>query len=119
MLLQLPLPAIKALKIEPVAFGIGLHRNAPRFTRLNVPKPEPLRRCQSMISHTQQCACPYTPRKKGKIERLQFNTLRLRLLKIAARVIEHGRRIRVHLPSSCVEKTLFRTIALGLLPSGP
>lgn len=53
------------------------------------------------------------------LARCEFNTLRLRLLKIAARVIEHGRRIRVHLPSSCVEKTLFRTIALGLLPSGP
>jgi hypothetical protein len=51
--------------------------------------------------------------------RCEFNTLRLRLLKIAARVIENGRRIRVHLPSSCVEKTLFRTIALGLSPSGP
>jgi hypothetical protein len=53
------------------------------------------------------------------LARCEFNTLRLRLLKIAARVIEHGRRIRVHLPSSCVEKTLFRAIALGLLPSGP
>ena len=53
------------------------------------------------------------------LARCEFNTLRLRLLKIAARVIEHGCRIRVHLPSSCVEKTLFRTIALGLLPSGP
>jgi hypothetical protein len=53
------------------------------------------------------------------LARCEFNTLRLRLLKIAARVIEHGRRIRVHLPSSCVEKTLFRAIALGLSPSGP
>ena len=53
------------------------------------------------------------------LARCEFNTLRLRLLKIAACVIEHGRRIRVHLPSSCVEKTLFRAIALGLLPSGP
>ena len=58
------------------------------------------------------------------LARCEFNTLRLRLLKIAARVIEHGRRIRVHLPSSCVEKILFRAIALGLSkgglsPSGP
>lgn len=53
------------------------------------------------------------------LARCDFNTLRLRLLKIAARVIEHSRRIRLHLPSSCAEKTLFRAIALGLSPSGP
>lgn len=53
------------------------------------------------------------------LARCEFKTLRLRLLKIAARVIEHGRRIRVHLPSSSVEKNLFRAIALGLSPSGP
>ena len=51
------------------------------------------------------------------LAKAEFNTIRLRLLKIAARVIEHGRRIRVHLPSSCVEKPLFRAIALGLSPS--
>jgi hypothetical protein len=53
------------------------------------------------------------------LARCDFNTLRLRLLKIAARVIEHASRIRVHLPTSCAEKTLFRMIALGLSPSGP
>jgi len=59
------------------------------------------------------------------LARCEFNTLRLRLLKIAARVIEHGHRIRVHLPSSSVEKNLFRAIALafsgyrGFSPSGP
>lgn len=53
------------------------------------------------------------------LAKCEFNTLRLRLLKIAARVIEHGRRIRVHLPSSLVERTLFRCLALGLSPSGP
>ena len=52
------------------------------------------------------------------LARCEFNTLRLRLLKIAARVIEHGHRIRVHLPSSAPEKTLFRAIALGLSPFG-
>ena len=52
------------------------------------------------------------------LAKAEFNTLRLRLLKIAARVIEYGSRIRVHLPSSCVEKALFRSLALGLSPSG-
>ena len=52
------------------------------------------------------------------LAKAEFNTIRLRLLKIAARVVEHGRRIRVHLPSSAPEKTLFRSLALGLSPSG-
>ena len=52
------------------------------------------------------------------LAKAEFNTIRLRLLKIAARVVEHASRIRVHLPSSYPEKTLFRAIALGLSPSG-
>lgn len=52
------------------------------------------------------------------LARAEFNTIRLRLLKIAVRVVEHATRIRAHLPTSCVEKTLFRQIALGLSPSG-
>ena len=47
----------------------------------------------------------------------EFNTIRSRLKKIAIRVVEYGSRIRAHLPTSCVEKTLFRSLALGLLPS--
>ena len=52
------------------------------------------------------------------LARAEFHTIRLRLLKIAARVVEYASRIRVHLPSSCPEKTLFRSLALGLSPSG-
>jgi hypothetical protein len=43
--------------------------------------------------------------------------LRGRLMKIGARVIEHIARIRIHLPTSCSEGELFRTIALRLAPS--
>ncbi len=66
------------------------------------------------LMHTVRTAIPLG----HSLAKAEFNTLRLRLLKIAARVIEHGRRIRVHLPTSCAEKTLFRAIALGLSPSG-
>jgi hypothetical protein len=47
------------------------------------------------------------------------NAVRERLIKIAARVIEHVARIRIQLPTSCPEGALFRTVALGLMPSGP
>jgi Transposase DDE domain group 1 len=49
----------------------------------------------------------------------EFATIRERLIKIGARVIEHIARIRVQLPTSCPEATLFRTVALGLMRSGP
>jgi Transposase DDE domain group 1 len=66
------------------------------------------------LMHTVRAAIP----QGHALARCEFNMLRLRLLKIAARVIEQGRRIRVHLPSSMSEKTLFRATALGLSPSG-
>lgn len=49
----------------------------------------------------------------------EFATIRERLIKIGARVIEHIARIRIQLPISCPERALFRAVALGLLPSGP
>jgi hypothetical protein len=49
----------------------------------------------------------------------EFASLRERLFKIGARVIEHIARIRVHLPTSCPERTLFRLVALNLMPAVP
>jgi Transposase DDE domain group 1 len=43
------------------------------------------------------------------LARGEFATIRERLIKIGARVIEHIARIRVQLPTSCPEATLFRT----------
>ena len=45
----------------------------------------------------------------------QFDTLRLRLIKIAARVIEMKTMIRVHLPTSCPAQDILR-FALGRIP---
>src|SRR5260370_18248914 len=49
----------------------------------------------------------------------EFATIRERLIKIGARVIEHLARIRIQLPTSCPEGALFRTVALGIMPSAP
>src|SRR5246500_4553568 len=49
------------------------------------------------------------------LARAEFATIRERLIKIAARVIEHVARIRIQLPTSCPEGALFRTVALGLM----
>jgi Transposase DDE domain group 1 len=45
----------------------------------------------------------------------QFDTLRLRLIKIAARVVEMKTMIRIHLPTSCPIQDILR-IALGRIP---
>ena len=46
----------------------------------------------------------------------QFDTLRLRLIKIAARVVEMKTMIRVHLPTSCPAQDILR-FALGRIPA--
>jgi hypothetical protein len=47
----------------------------------------------------------------------EFATLRLRLLKVAARVIETASRIRVAFASACPDAALFRIIAAALRPA--
>jgi hypothetical protein len=45
----------------------------------------------------------------------QFDTLRLRLLKIAARVVELKTMIRLHLPTACPDQAILRAV-LGRMP---
>jgi hypothetical protein len=67
------------------------------------------------LMHGVRAAIPRT----SPLANAEFATIRERLIKIGARVIEHIARIRIHLPTSCPEAALFRTVALGLLRSGP
>jgi hypothetical protein len=67
------------------------------------------------LMHGVRAAIPKT----SPLATAEFATIRERLIKIGARVIEHIARIRVQLPTNCPERVLFRTIARGLLPSGP
>jgi hypothetical protein len=54
--------------------------------------------------------------KRSPRRRAQFDTLRLRLVKIAARVVEMKTRITVHLPSACPAAPVMRLL-LERLPS--
>jgi hypothetical protein len=45
--------------------------------------------------------------------------LRLRLLKIAARVVESAARSRIHLPTACPTAAIFRLLAGQLTAAGP
>jgi hypothetical protein len=40
----------------------------------------------------------------------QFDTLRLRLIKLAARIVETKRQITLHLPSACPEQAILRLL---------
>jgi hypothetical protein len=51
--------------------------------------------------------------------RAEFDTLRLRLIKIAARVVEGAARIRVWLPTACPDAALFRLLAGRFAAAGP
>ena len=51
------------------------------------------------------------------LAKAEFATIRERLFKIGARIIEHAARIRIRLPTSCPEGRLFRAVALRLAPS--
>lgn len=57
--------------------------------------------------------------KRSPLAVAEFATLRLRLIKIAARVIEGAARIRVFLPTACPDRAVFRQIAGWLCAAGP
>jgi hypothetical protein len=49
--------------------------------------------------------------KRSPWRRAQFDTIRLRVIKVAARVIEWKRKITVHLPTSCPDQQIIRLFA--------
>jgi hypothetical protein len=57
--------------------------------------------------------------KTHRLAHAEFATLRLRLLKLGARVIETVSRIRLAFAAACPEAALVRRIALTLQPAGP
>jgi hypothetical protein len=67
------------------------------------------------LMHTVRSANPETNPQANA----EFASIRERLIKIGARVIEHIARLRIHLPTSCPERALFRQVALGLMPAAP
>ena len=60
-------------------------------------------------------ACPAA----HKLAAAEFNTLRVRLLKVAARITETATRVRIALASACPDAALFRIIAGNLQPAAP
>lgn len=67
------------------------------------------------IMHALRSHLPAT----SPLARAEFTTLRLRLIKIGARVIEHAARIRVHLPTSCPQRHTFAALAHSFMSVAP
>lgn len=76
-----------------------------------------------LILHTGAYWLLYTLRaaapKGSELARAEFNTLRLRLIKIAARVVEGVARIRVWLPTACPDGAVFRKLAVRFAVAEP
>jgi Transposase DDE domain group 1 len=67
------------------------------------------------LLHTLRAAAP----KRSAWAGAEFTTLRLRLIKLAARVIEGAARIRVRLPTSCPDAAMFMLLAGRFAAAGP
>ena len=61
----------------------------------------------------------YSVSKKHMLAKAEIGTIRQRLIKIAARVIEHATRMRVFLPTSCPEAATFTDIVETPVPAEP
>jgi len=57
--------------------------------------------------------------KTRDLAKAEFATLRLKLIKIAARVIETASRVRLAFAAACPNAGLFASLPAGLMPSGP
>ncbi|MBI1775047.1 MAG: transposase [Proteobacteria bacterium] len=67
------------------------------------------------LLHTLRAAAP----KRSSWRTAEFTTLRLRLIKLAARVAEGVARIRVWLPTACPDAAIFRLLAGRFAAAGP
>jgi hypothetical protein len=56
---------------------------------------------------------------RSQLSHAEFATMRLRLIKIAARVVEGAARIRVYLPTACPDRDVFRALAGRFCAAGP
>ena len=59
------------------------------------------------------------PARPHPLASAEFATIRLRLLKVAARIIETASRVRLAFAAACPEAALFRGVARSFHPAGP
>jgi hypothetical protein len=57
--------------------------------------------------------------KSRDLAKAEFATLRLKLIKIAARVVEMASRVRLAFAAACPNADLFASLPAALMPRGP
>jgi hypothetical protein len=67
------------------------------------------------LLHTLRAAAP----KRSRWKTAEFATVRLRLIKLAARVVEGAARIRIWLPTACPDTAIFRLLVGRFAAAGP
>lgn len=100
---------IKAHKIHLASDRTSCHSAAANQFRLI------LHSAAYWLLHTLRAATP----RRSFWRTAQFDTLRLRLIKIAARVGEMATRIKVLLPTACPDQLIFAHLLRAVAPAGP
>jgi hypothetical protein len=105
-------------------FATGRHRVTAHFAQHRRLYADRDRRQQvRLVLHTAAYWLMLTVRdaipRQQALATAEFVTLRMRLLKIAARIIETATRVRIAFAAVCPEAALFSGIALSLQPAGP
>ena len=105
----------------------GQAENLIKCTRRSSPPTAPLPRrsptrsasccTPPLIGRCSPCATPFP--KSHAIATAEFATLRLRLLKLGARVSRRASRVRLAFAAACPDADLIRHIAAALMPAGP
>ncbi len=57
--------------------------------------------------------------KAHALAKAEFATIRLRLIKLGARIVESAARVRIAFAAACPEAALIRHLAIALMPAGP
>ena len=100
---------------------IKLHKSQLKSDRTSCRSP--LANQMRLILHTAAYWLMLTLRdaipKAHALATAEFNTIRLRLLKLGARVVEMTSRVRLAFAAACPDATLIRHIAAALMPTGP
>ena len=101
------------------SFGLNFERHRPESVEL---PGRPIRKGEKVHILPERGSTAKGDQRLWKVMALriaEFATIRLRLIKVAARIIETGSRIRVALASACPDAALFPQITLALRAASP
>lgn len=108
-------------EMENPGFNPGLHKAqlASDRTSCRDPRANQFRLILTTAAYWLMLSLRKAVPKRSPLFRAEFATLRLVLIKVAARVVEGAARIRISLPGACPHAALFRHLAGRFAVAGP